>query len=114
MLCEVCVESRGIIVLLAIFTDHWIKFLQISLSEVVKLNLYSIEECLSPLFDQFQCLLSGFAVKGCNVDDFSISVNMIPRPRRKQSIALALLFELIKVISWFRSLNWLELINDSQ
>lgn len=110
MLSEVCVESRGVIVFLAIFADHWIKFFQISLSEVVKPNFHSIEECLCLLFDPFQRFLSDIAVKGGNIYDFFIFVDVVPRSRCKQPIALTLLFELKEVVSWLGSLNWLKFV----
>lgn len=79
MFCEVSVQLCCVIVLFTAFADHRVKFLEISLTEIVQFNLNSIKEGLCFLFDPLQSLISDFAVESCNVDDLSIFVDVISR-----------------------------------
>lgn len=51
MFGEVSVHLSCIIVLLAILTDHWLKFLQISFAKIVEFHFYAIEECFCLFLD---------------------------------------------------------------
>lgn len=46
------------------------------------------------------------------INYFFADIDMIFHPRREKTKSLALFFEFIKVIPWFRYVDWIKLIKD--
>ena len=114
MFREVGVELRCVIVFLTAFADYGVEFLEIGLTEIVEFKLDSIEERFRFLFDSLHSLLSDIAVESGNVDDFSIFVNVVPGSRGEKTVALALLFKLVKIVSGLWCPDGLEFIIDGE
>lgn len=77
MLGKVVVHFGCIIILLAVLAYHWLKLLQVSFAEIVKLYLYTIEEGLCLFLDSLQGSLCYAAVKGGNVDELLALVDIV-------------------------------------
>lgn len=95
MLGEVGVELGGIVVFFTVLADHHIKFLQICLAKVVKLDLDSVEEGFGLSLDPLHGFLCDVAVESGDEDDLPVFVDMVPGAGGKQPVSLSILLKLV-------------------
>lgn len=109
---EVQVQQCGIVVLLSVDRLDWGKFGEIALRELMEFDLYSPEKCLSAFPYPFQGVLAERAMESGDVDVLSGHVDVVSRARGKQSEPLPFFLVLPEIISRFRSLDRIEVIQD--
>jgi len=79
----------------------------------VEFYFHSVKKSFSAFFYSSNGLLAEIAIKGSDVDDLCLFVDMVAHNRGKQSETLTVLFKLKKIIPRLWNFDWFEFIKNS-